>query len=346
MFSEQQYDIIKKRILDKFPMMLSKIEGSYSSDLISPLVYELTKAYISMGDILGLGFIETNFNDYLDRRVSEFGVYRKLGSKSHGQIKVTGTEGFSIENGTVVIFNNLRYVVLNDISLPTTDILEVEALEVGRKYNILKDSEFALADASSSVSSLIAMNDFKGGIDVETDEELRQRFVKVVNNPSTSGNKNHYEEWALEVNGVSKAKVYPLWNGNGTVKVMVVGDDNKPVSEDIVKNVNDYIESNKPIGCTLTVTTPSILDVSLVATIKLVSGYTIDDINNSFKYDLDVYLSSINNELTYAKVFGILANTEGVSDISTLTLNGATSNIQIPEDKIININSLEISEVV
>lgn len=346
MFSEQQYDIIKKRILDKFPMMLSKIEGSYSSDLISPLVYELTKAYISMGDILNLGFIETNFNTYLDRRVGEFGVYRKLGSKAHGQIKVTGTEGFSIENGTIVIFNDLRYVVLNDITLPTTDILEVEALEVGEKYNILKSSEFSLVNPNSSVSSLIALDNFKGGIDVETDKELRERFEKVVNNPSTSGNKNHYEQWALEINGVSKAKVYPLWNGNGTVKVMVVGDDNKPVSEEIITNVREYIDANKPIGCTLTVTTPSILNVSLVSTIKLVSGYTIEDVNSSFKYDLDVYLSLISSELTYAKVFGILANTEGVSDISSLTLNGATSNIQIPDDKIINMNSLEISEVV
>ena len=34
-----------------------------------------------MGDISNLGFIEDTFDTYLDKRVGEFGVYRKLGVK-------------------------------------------------------------------------------------------------------------------------------------------------------------------------------------------------------------------------------------------------------------------------
>ena len=346
MFSNQTYEAIKRRIFDNINIDIDKREGSFLSNMVSPLSEELAKAYINMSDILSLGFIEDTFDTYLDKRVSEFGVYRKQGSKAIGEIKVEGKEGAIITNGTLIKANDLYFTVLNDIELPTDNILYVEANEVGYKYNLLANTEFELVEKNDKVTSLINETDFKNGIDIESDEDLRKRFVKVVNNPSTSGNKAHYEEWALEVNGVSRAIVYPLWNGNGTVKVMVVGNDNKPVLEDVRKNVEDHITENMPIGCQLTVTTPTNLDATIVATIELKEGYEIEEVKQEFEAKINEYLKSVTNEFTYSKVYGLLANIIGIEDIGTLTINGGNSNITISEDKIINISEINISEVV
>ena len=346
MFSNQTYEAIKQRIFDNINIDIDKREGSFLSNMVSPLSEELAKAYINMSDILSLGFIEDTFDTYLDKRVSEFGVYRKQGSKAIGEIKVEGKEGAIITNGTLIKANDLYFTVLNDIELPTDNILYVEANEVGYKYNLLANTEFELVEKNDKVTSLINETDFKNGIDIESDEDLRKRFVKVVSNPSTSGNKAHYEEWALEVNGVSRAIVYPLWNGNGTVKVMVVGNDNKPVLEDVRKNVEDHITENMPIGCQLTVTTPTNLDATIVATIELKEGYEIEEVKQEFEAKINEYLKSVTNEFTYSKVYGLLANIIGIEDIGTLTINGGNSNITISEDKIINISETNISEVV
>ena len=346
MFSNQTYEAIKQRIFDNINIDIDKREGSFLSNMVSPLSEELAKAYINMSDILSLGFIEDTFDTYLDKRVSEFGVYRKQGSKAIGEIKVEGKEGAIITNGTLIKANDLYFTVLNDIELPTDNILYVEANEVGYKYNLLANTEFELVEKNDKVTSLINETDFKNGIDIESDEDLRKRFIKVVNNPSTSGNKAHYEEWALEVNGVSRAIVYPLWNGNGTVKVMVVGNDNKPVLEDVRKNVEDHITENMPIGCQLTVTTPTNLDATIVATIELKEGYEIEEVKQEFEAKINEYLKSVTNEFTYSKVYGLLANIIGIEDIGTLTINGGNSNITISEDKIINISETNISEVV
>lgn len=345
MFSNQTYEAIKQRIFDNINIDIDKREGSFLSNMVSPLSEELAKAYINMSDILSLGFIEDTFDTYLDKRVSEFGVYRKQGSKAIGEIKVEGKEGAIITNGTLIKANDLYFTVLNDIELPTDNILYVEANEVGYKYNLLANTEFELVEKNDKVTSLINETDFKNGIDIESDEDLRKRFIKVVNNPSTSGNKAHYEEWALEVNGVSRAIVYPLWNGNGTVKVMVVGNDNKPVLEDVRKNVEDHITENMPIGCQLTVATPTNLDATIVATIELKEGYEIEEVKQEFEAKINEYLKTVTTELTYAKIYGLLANIVGVEDIASLTVNGGTSNITIAEDKIINITSIDISEV-
>lgn len=346
MFSNQTYENIRQRILDNISIDIDKREGSFTSNMVAPLVEELAKAYINMSDILSLGFIEDTFDTFLDKRVSEFGVYRKEGTKAIGEIKVEGKEGATIENGTLVKANDLYFTVLNDIELPTDNILYVEANEVGYKYNLLANTEFELVEKNDKVTKLVNEVDFKNGVDIESDEDLRKRFVKVVNNPSTSGNKAHYEEWALEVDGVGRAIVYPLWNGNGTVKVMIVGNDNKSVSEDIINNCKLHIEENMPIGCQLTVTTPSLLNVSVKASIELKEGYDIEDIKLDFEASLNEYLKDVTSELVYSKVYGILANHVGVEDVSMLKLNNSNSNISISEDKIINISEVIISEVV
>ena len=346
MFSNQTYEVIKQRILDNINIDIDKREGSFTSNMVAPLVEELAKAYINMGDILSLGFIDDTFDTYLDKRVGEFGVYRKAGTKAIGEVKVEGKEGTIITNGTLIKANDLYFTVLNDIELPNDNILYVEANEVGYKYNLLANTEFELVGKNDKVTKLVNEIEFTNGVDVETDEDLRKRFVKVVNNPSTSGNKNHYEEWALETNGVGRAIVYPLWNGNGTVKVMIVGNDNKPVTEEIIEACELHISENMPIGCQLTVTTPTNLNIIINASIELKEGYEIEEVKEEFENKLNEYLKTVTTELTYSKIYGLLANMAGTEDISELTLNDNNINISIAEDKTINISEINLVEVV
>ena len=346
MFSNQTYEVIKQRILDNINIDIDKREGSFTSNMVSPLVEELAKAYINMGDILSLGFIDDTFDTYLDKRVGEFGVYRKAGTKAIGEITVEGQDGLTISNGDIVKANGLYFTVLNDIELPGENILYIEANEAGYKYNLLANTEFELVEKNNKVTRLYNESDFINGVDVESDEDLRKRFIKVVNNPSTSGNKAHYEEWALEVDGIGRAVVYPLHAGNGTVKVMVTGNDNKPVSEDIVTNCKLHIEECMPIGVSLTVTTPTNLEVIISASIELKEGYVLEEVQEGFETAINEYLKSVTSELTYSKIYGLLANHSGVEDITSLLINDNNINISIAEDRIINISEVNLSEVV
>lgn len=346
MFSEQNYEVIIQRILDNINIDIDKREGSFLFNQCGPIAVELAKAYIEMGGLLNLGFIQTNFDTFLDRRVGEFGVYRKDGSKAIGEIVVTGQDGATITNGSIIKANDLHFVVLNDVLLPTDNIAYVEALEVGYKYNLIANTEFELAEKNNKITKIYNSSDLKNGVDVESDLELRKRFVKVVNNPSTSGNKEHYEEWALEVLGVGSARVYPLHSGPGTVKVMITGSDNKPVTEDIITIAHTHISSQMPIGCKLSVTTPTLFNVTVKATVKMKDGYEIANIKEEFNAKLNEYLKEVTVELVYAKVYGILVNLFGVGDIESLTVNDKLINISIAEDKLINISDIQISEVV
>jgi uncharacterized phage protein gp47/JayE len=65
---------------------------------------------------------------------------------------------------------------------------------------------------------------FTGGADIETDDSLRTRMLAAYQNPVQGGAASDYPEWALEVNGVSRAWCNPNGFGAGSVVTYVMLD--------------------------------------------------------------------------------------------------------------------------
>ncbi|HBG9053165.1 TPA: baseplate J/gp47 family protein, partial [Clostridioides difficile] len=323
MYSSQTYDVVKNRTLSNIDLDIYKGEGSFLSDMVSPVNSELAKFYIELSYLHKKAFIEDNFDDFLDKRVNEFGVYRKLGTEATGEVTFEGKVGTVIPNGTIISYNELLFVVIKDIVISSKieqNTSPVQALEIGIRYNIPASTEFK-QDEINGITKIYNDLAFRGGTEIETDEELKERFYKIQKNQATSGNKAHYEEWALEVEGVYNAKIYPRWDGAGTVKVLIFGVNNQAVDSEVIERCREHIETEMPIGATLTVATPSILDISISATIKLEIRYTIDFVKESFLESINSYLINVNKEIIYTKVSAILASIEGIHDFSNLLLN-------------------------
>ncbi|MDN9632430.1 baseplate J/gp47 family protein [Clostridioides difficile] len=349
MYSSQTYDVVKNRTLSNIDLNIYKGEGSFLSDMVSPVNSELAKFYIELSYLHKKAFIEDNFDDFLDKRVNEFGVYRKLGTEAIGEVIFEGKTGTIIPNGTIISYNELLFVVIKDIEISLEieqNISPVQALEIGVRYNIPASTEFKLQDEIAGVTRIYNNLDFKGGTEIETDEELKERFYKIQKNQATSGNKAHYEAWALEVEGVYNAKIYPRWNGPGTIKVLIFGENNQAVDTEVIERCKEHIEEEMPIGPALTVLTPTILDINISASIKLEAGYTLDFVKESFLESINNYLINVNKEIIYTKVSAILASVEGLHDFSNLLLNSKAENITFEEDKVPSVTTLEFSEVV
>ena len=78
----------------------------------------------------------------------------------------------------------------------------------------------------------------------------------------------------------------------------------------------------------------------------IIEKTNIEEVIEEFNYMLDEYLKTVTTELTYSKVYGLLANHLGIEDISSLLVNDNNINISIAEDKIINISEINLVEVV
>lgn len=110
---------------------------------------------------------------------------------------------------------------------------------------------------------------FEDGYPPESDVDLLERYIEKVSHPTASGNIYHYIEWAKEVSGVGDVRVIPLWNGNGTVKVVIVDSDNQPAGDDLIRKVKEHIEEQRPIDADVTVVNATALKINI--SVKLIT---------------------------------------------------------------------------
>ena len=181
------------------------------------------------------------------------------------------------------------------------------------------------------------------GFDQESDDDLYERFHFHVTQPATSGNCNDYIEWASSIAGVGHVKVLPIWNGPGTVKVLVTDANGEPASPALLNKVITYIESVRPIGPEVTVVAPSLFDLTIKLTVT--SG---DGDADYIKTMLNKYFVSRNftgTTISYAKVGNMILTDDKteVDDYSGLLINDATGNISVTDDQIPHVKEVVLS---
>ena len=187
------------------------------------------------------------------------------------------------------------------------------------------------------------ITEFTGGYDEESDSELLERYLERVSRPNVSGNKYHYIEWAKEVSGVGDASVIPLWNGPGTVKVVIVDSLNQPADDDLIAAVSEHIETLRPIGAKVTVVSASELTITVSVN---VSNTVTDEMTESISDAVKNYLSKealVKGYISYAKIGSIILAVDGVEDYSSLRVNSGTSNITIADGAVPVLGSVSVT---
>ena len=184
-----------------------------------------------------------------------------------------------------------------------------------------------------------------GGTDTESDVDLLERYLDYVRTPGTSGNVQDYKQWALSIPGVTAVHVKPLWNGNGTVKVIILGGDDEPATNELVKKVQDYIagdnnlgERQAPIGADVTVVSAEAITININANIVIDKEITtLEKVQALFKNSVENYLkeNAFNSNTIYlSKIGGLLININGVLDYTDLKLNNNTENIPTNDEQV------------
>jgi uncharacterized phage protein gp47/JayE len=333
-YEDKTPDLIHGSMLENVDPAIDQREGSVVHDLTKPAAIEIANAYIELDAVLALGFAETSEGEYLDMRASEHGVTRKEALKAQGSVTLTGPDGEFMPLGTrLQTAAEIFFVTLADVTLTGgTATVNAEAEEAGLAGNVSAGTITALAPGDLyGIVSVTNTLVFDGGSDAEDDESLLARLLDRVRKPATSGNAAHYKQWALEVAGVGDAKVYPVWNGGGTVKVVLLDTEKTAPAPSVVTAATAYIESQRPIGVTLTVVGATELAINITATMTLASGADIADVQAQFTTALADYLKSVaftGEQIRYTRIANFLIDVPTVIDYASLTVNGGTANIQ------------------
>ena len=79
-YNQETYEAIRERMLNSMSNDIDKREGSFVSNMVSPVGTEFAKYYIELDNILAIMFLEDATDEFLDKKVYDFGVSRKEGT--------------------------------------------------------------------------------------------------------------------------------------------------------------------------------------------------------------------------------------------------------------------------
>lgn len=337
MFESQTFELILQRMLDRIPDSFDKREGSVIYDALAPAAVELQTMYIALDDWLNEAFANTASREYLIRRASEVGVEPYPATKAVMKAK------FSPED--IVLTSDDRF------NLGTYNYYALNNLNDGY-YSLV--CETAGSAPNTLLGDLTPINEIPGleearivecliyGKDEEETEAFRTRYFKSIKDEPKDGNVADYEEWCNGYSGIGNYKIYPLWNGPNTVKVLILDTENNIASSALIDEFQLYLDPGKtglgngvaPIGSKVTVTTGEYFNVNISATIKLAEGYTeVTGINEA----MSDFLKSIRfkeNTIHYFSIGCEILECECVDSISNLLVNGGTSDIELESNQI------------
>ena len=342
---------------------VDKRVGSIAYDSIAPCAMELAEVYAKMDILEEQTYLLSATGLNLDKKVYDYGVFRNKATKSQriGNFQKYKTD----ENGDYVLDSNndrilvdmeipinSRFVVPEDSEttfiyigkIDDYDILECE--QSGTKGNQHIGTILPLTPIADLITAKIKST-YKFGEDEETDDELRNRTLNIINTESFGGNISDYIEKVNSIDGVGNTKVFPAWQFNGSVLLSIIDPQFNPVTEEFLKNVKEQIDPEEnsgegfgiaPIGHYVTITTPIKNEISITLSVELEAEVTVSQIQEKIEAELNKYFESVRKEfgqdktlaIYRARVIDSVLNVREVLNVKNVLLNN------IDEDIILN----------
>ena len=343
MFEDRTYESILKEMLAEAPAGIDTRQGSIYYDAVAACALKLATFYVDASIILELVSVTTATGTYLDDKGQEYGVTRNPATPAKYVFIYEGTKP---EAGTRFFADDLYFYLEED------DGALYLVSEVGGEgaNNILEGTRATPVNTVDGLTRAEFGSLVEPGQDTESDEDYRSRIQDKIGGPAQNGNKHHYKSWCEEIAGVGRARIIPLWNGENTVKGVLLDPDGAPVSETVVERVQEHIdpggtglgEGVANIGAHFTAAAAVPIYITVSCSITLADGYSVEGVQTSAIAAIQAYLRGLalntaDDEEMVVRISSIGAMIHalpGVVDYADLTVNDSTGNISVAGDHV------------
>lgn len=358
---------ILNRILSNIPNRYDKSEGLFPYDFSKATAIEFERKKKEIQEVSNKLDIKNLSGNELERFVYQrTSITRKQATKATTIVTIAGQEGARISKGDLVGADTVNFISTENKTIDDTGqmIVNVECESPGVIGNVPAGAIKYFPISIAGLTSVTNQEPIKNGYDAEGDESLMERYYERIRTPATSGNKYHYINWAKEVIGVGAVRVNPLWNGDNTVKVIIIDSNKKPASEELINKVQEYIDpkgeyinakwttwgtgaGQAPIGAFCTVTSATSKDINISVKVTKDENYTLEQIKTNIEESIINYLKEIafkKNLVSYAQIGSLILNVDGVLDYTNLRINEGIENIIIDIEEIAILGEVVLSE--
>lgn len=347
MYENQTVEVILKRMLKNVPSDVDKREGSIVFDSTKPAAIEIMLLYMALSFFLKNTFGDTADREFLIERALERGLKPKEATKA----KVKGfftPASVEIPIGSIFSYDELNYEVTQKIEPGVYFMMCETAGTIGNKSaGKVIPNDYIKGLETAELSDVTVP-----GEDDEDTEVFRARYLASFDSQAYGGNIPDYKEKVNAIRGVGGCKIYPVWAGGGTVKVVFMTSEFKPPTAEFVAEVQTALDPVKnhaegigiaPIGHTVTV--EGAVNSAVAIELHISVDTSIDDYKEQVQKVIDEYFLELNKGWAGTKIdtfekqvdTGLTIRTsqiesrilsiEGITDISHTKLNGVEENL-------------------
>ena len=336
MYENQTYEVILQRALDRVSTDVDKREGSVIMNAIAPVSAEHTNLYIILDNVIKNGYADTAIREYLILRCKERGIVPS--EATYAVLK--GKFNMEIPIGSRFSLNELNYVAIEALEKGEDDEegyfyyqMKCESTgTLGNKFfGELSSIEYIHKDLEGELVGLLIPAE-----DEEDTEALRKRYFDSFDTSPFGGNKKEYQRKTNALEGVGATVVIPIWDGGGTVKLIIVDSNYNEASDVLVERVQEEIDPAPhgtgagiaPIGHTVTVESAKRVDIAIACNISFHENYSWDKLQGNIISVIEDYFLEMRKAwetgeriVRIAQIETRILGVTGVLDITGTTLS-------------------------
>lgn len=351
-FEAQDFDFWMNLMLDEVSDKLNKREGSIIYDAMAPAATMLAQSSLERAQVVKQVWISTSDGEFLDLHASDKGTARQAATFSQVTAKWTDSDGRPINNVEV----GDRFAQVGDAPIFYT-VIKVEPDGTGL---LLSESDGVGANSYIGQILPVTPNDSLSWAEItevsiparatESDEDLRARLLSGTNYIAYGGNVADYIDMMAKIDTIGAGQVYPTWQGGGTVKLVILDNDLKPASSELLAQVQEAIDPAPqgegyglaPIDHVVTVVAPDTLKVDITSTVEVASDTTLGAVTEKIKTAIANYFRSLSEKwdtvdaktgrgyamtVYRAQLLAEMMKVEGVTNATLPVLNGQEEDL-------------------
>ncbi len=351
------FEYLMEQALALVPNTIDKREGSIIYDALAPAMYQLAEFYLNLRTISMNSFVAFATGEDLDERALLQGITRYPATRTRISATFTNFRGepldvpISSQFSSANIQPEILYTVIEKVELGE---FILEAQEAGGYANSYTGELLPITNVPNLGMGQVKEITFFGS-DEETDDNFRQRVIDVVSEKPFGGNITDYDQKVRAIEGVGEVQVYPTWNGGGTVKLSIVGNDYQPVSAEKVAEVQGIIDPTDghgqglgiaPIGHSVTVVTPTSVPINISATVSLRPEFSLSQITPEIESGVEEYISELqiawgqpvtgnvySLTMFVSRISSIIIGIDGVLNVADVEINNSTSDLVLVQNE-------------
>lgn len=353
MYENKTYDELLTEAKGSIPDDILKAEGSLVHNALAALAFEAEKVYIQMDYIINQSYTDTADIEHLERITATRNIYRKKASNAY----MRGVFNIAVPIGTRFNLAGYNFSVSEELTEQFNYSLKCE--EPGSGPNDLRGTMTAI-DYVSDLSEMEITDILVAGEDDETREALHNRYLQSFAVESFGGNVAAYKNYVTAIAGIGGCKVFPVWDGPGTTKVVAISSNWEPVSNYLIEQIQADMcpvpekgYGFSPIGSDAVIESATEVEIAVQTSITFSNGYSWAVCQNDIISAVESYFEELRKAwadgreedaviVHISKLESVILDVQGVLDIYGTTFNGEASNMTLTSVQIPGLESVVV----